>query len=84
MGLEYDGERHHTGPQARAHDAGRRRWLAEELRWEVIAVTKTFLTRPVPYLEALLTALLHRGWNPEDATMDRIAARLAALGRRSR
>ncbi len=48
VGLEYDGERHHTGPQARAHDAGRRRWLAEEMRWEVIPVTKTFLARPAP------------------------------------
>ncbi|NKZ07625.1 hypothetical protein [Actinomadura latina] len=77
VGLEYDGERHHTGLQARVHDTSRRRWLAKEMHWEVIPVTKDFRTRPTPYLEALLTALLHRGWNPDNATMDHIAARLS-------
>ncbi|GAA1826447.1 hypothetical protein [Actinomadura chokoriensis] len=84
IGLEYDGERHHTGRRARTHDTTRRRWLAKEMRWEIIPVTKDFLPRPTPYLEALLTALLHRGWNPDNATMDRIAARLATLKRRPR
>jgi hypothetical protein len=84
VGLEYDGERHHTGSRARAHDTSRRRWLATEMRWEIITVTKDFLPRPAPYLEALLTALLHRGWRPGDATVDGIATRLAALKRRPR
>jgi hypothetical protein len=84
VGLEYDGERHHTGPQARAHDTASRRWLAKEMRWEVIPVTKDFRTHPAPYLEALLTALLHRGWNPGNDTMNEIATRLAALNRRPR
>ncbi|MFB4307469.1 hypothetical protein [Actinomadura sp. GTD37] len=84
VGLEYDGERHHAGPRARAHDTSRRRWLAKEMHWEIIPVTKTFLTRPAPYLEALLTALLHRGWNPDNATMDKIATRLRTLNRRPR
>jgi hypothetical protein len=83
VGLEYDGERHHTGREARAHDAERRRWLAKEMGWDVIPVTKNFLTRPAPYLEALLTALLQRGWKADDATMDRVAARLAFLKRRA-
>lgn len=50
--------------------------------WQIIPVTKLFLYRPAPFLEALLTALLQRGWKPGDATMDRIAARLASLSRR--
>ena len=84
VGLEYDGERHHTGPEARAHDARRRRWLAQEMGWEIIPVTKDFLYRPAPYLEALLTGLLQRGWEPDHATMEQIAARLALLIRRNR
>ncbi|TDC74189.1 hypothetical protein [Actinomadura sp. 7K507] len=82
VGLEYDGERHHTGTGARAHDARRRRWLDKETGWEIIPVTKHFLYRPAPYMEALLTALLQRGWQPDDATMDHITARLALLRRR--
>ncbi|SFN29865.1 hypothetical protein [Actinomadura madurae] len=81
VGLEYDGERHHTGREARAHDTERRRWLAKEAGWDVIPVSKNFLTRPAPYLEALLTALLQRGWKADDATMDHVAARLAFLRR---
>ncbi|WP_067462293.1 hypothetical protein [Actinomadura macra] len=84
VGMEYDGERHHTGPQARAHDHRRREWLRKRQEWEIIPVTKDLLSRPVPYLEALLTALLRRGWNPDDATMDTIAARLVSLSRRPR
>jgi hypothetical protein len=82
VGLEYDGEQHHTGRHARARDESRRRWLAREQGWEVIAVTRDFLSRPAPYLEALLTAMLHRGWNPSDKTLDRIATRLTRLSRR--
>ncbi|MDL4774473.1 MULTISPECIES: hypothetical protein [Thermomonosporaceae] len=77
VGLEYDGERHHTGRANRARDERRRRWLATEMGWEIIPVTKDFLARPVPYLEALLTALLQRGWNPDGTTMDHIATRLS-------
>lgn len=82
VGLEYDGERHHTGRTARAHDESRRRWLRKETGWQIIPVTKLFLSRPAPYLEALLTALLQRGWNPDPATMTRIAARLRSFSRR--
>ena len=83
VGVEYDGEPHHTGPRARARDEGRRRWLARQRGWEIIPVTRDLLSRPGPYLEALLTALLHRGWDPDDRTMDRIATRLARLHRGS-
>ncbi|WP_242902241.1 hypothetical protein [Actinomadura terrae] len=82
VGMEYDGERHHTGPTARAHDDRRRRWLAKEQGWEIIPVTKDFLSRPGPYLEALLTALLTHGWKPADATMEKIAAHLSTRTRR--
>ncbi|GGV42136.1 hypothetical protein GCM10010182_78500 [Actinomadura cremea] len=81
VGLEYDGERHHTGSQARDRDRRRRKWLAEEQKWELIPVTRDFLSRPAPYLEALLTALLHRGWTPDDTTLDRIGRRLRTLTR---
>ncbi|TDD74312.1 hypothetical protein [Actinomadura rubrisoli] len=84
VGMEYDGERHHTGTKARVHDERRRRWLAKEMGWEIIPATKDFLSRPTPYLEALLTALLERGWQPDDAAMDNIATRLKALTRRPR
>ncbi|GAA3959756.1 hypothetical protein GCM10023085_47750 [Actinomadura viridis] len=83
VGMEYDGEPHHTGPVARARDEARRRWLTREMGWEIITVTRDFLPCPGPYLEVLLTALLHRGWEPSPTTMDRIATRLARLSRRS-
>ncbi|OLT26931.1 hypothetical protein BJF79_11915 [Actinomadura sp. CNU-125] len=84
VGLEYDGERHHTGSEARGRDRRRRKWLAQEQNWEVIPVTRDFLSRPAPYLEALLTALLHRGWTPDDTTLDRIGRRLRTLTRHRR
>jgi hypothetical protein len=52
VGLEYDGERHHTGPRARAHDRARRGWLGREMQWEIIPVTRDFLVTPAPYLGA--------------------------------
>ncbi|MBW8485611.1 hypothetical protein [Actinomadura parmotrematis] len=82
VGIEYDGERHHAGRRARSRDEARRRWLKKEMEWDVIPVTKDLLTRPAPYLEALLTALLHRGWNPTGRDMDRIATNLTRLHRR--
>ncbi|XRQ16287.1 hypothetical protein ACN3XK_37125 [Actinomadura welshii] len=81
VGLEYDGERYHSGRAARTHDTGRRSWLSGEMKWSIISVNKQFLYSPAPYLEALLTAMLQRGWAPDDATMERIAARLAQLRR---
>ncbi|WP_171069509.1 hypothetical protein, partial [Actinomadura geliboluensis] len=71
-----------TGPGALAHDKARRRWLAKQMHWEIIPVTKDFLITPAPYLEALLTALLHRGWKPDNETMTKIETRLATLKRR--
>ncbi|GAA4237897.1 DUF559 domain-containing protein [Actinomadura meridiana] len=81
VGLEYDGERHHTGPRVRAHDTSRRTWLTKEMGWEILPITKDFLYHPAPYLEALLTALLHRGWNPKNTTMDHLATHLSRLNR---
>jgi hypothetical protein len=81
VGVEYDGEPHHLGPQARARDEGRRRWLAREKGWEIIPVTRDFMPRPAPYLEALLTTLLHRGWTPSDKALERITTRLTRLRR---
>ncbi|WP_192809943.1 type IV toxin-antitoxin system AbiEi family antitoxin [Actinomadura rudentiformis] len=79
VGLEYDGERHHSGTAARDHDERRRRWLRDEMGWEIIPVTRDLLDRPAAYLEALLTAMLNRGWSPSDETMDTIATRLFRL-----
>ncbi|TDD15823.1 hypothetical protein E1287_41915 [Actinomadura sp. KC06] len=84
VGVEYDGERHHSGRKARAHDARRRAWLTKEMGWEILPVTKDFLYRPTAYLEALLTVLIQRGWQPDNSTMEHIAVRLARLNRRSR
>ncbi|GAA2417781.1 hypothetical protein GCM10010191_30560 [Actinomadura vinacea] len=83
VGMEYDDEQHYTGPHARARDEGRRRWLAREKGWEIIPVTRDFLPCPAPYLKALLTALLNRGWDPDDKTMDRIATRITRFHRNS-
>lgn len=82
VGLEYDGERYHSGRRARTHDERRRDWLAKEMGWEIIPVTKSFLHRPAPYLGALLTAMLQRGWTPDGAVMEHLAARLSRLRRR--
>ncbi|WP_155885036.1 hypothetical protein [Actinomadura flavalba] len=82
VGLEYDGERHHTGRTARAHDDARLRWLRKEQGWTVITVTKDVLHRPAPYLEALLTALLDRDWKPDEPTLARITLHLHRLRRR--
>ncbi|WUI04215.1 hypothetical protein OHR68_21235 [Spirillospora sp. NBC_00431] len=82
VGLEYDGERYHSGSKARVHDARRRAWLVREMGWEIIPVTRSFLRRPAPYLEAALTALLQRGWKPDNSTMERIAIGMARLNRR--
>ncbi|MEU5878966.1 hypothetical protein [Spirillospora sp. NPDC047279] len=79
VGLEYDGERHHSGTAARARDERRLRWLRDRMGWEVIPLRRDFLARPAPYLEALLTAMLERGWCPADTTMDTIAAHLFRL-----
>lgn len=79
VGLEYDGERHHSGITARRHDDRRRQWLRREMAWEVIPVCRDFLTRPVPYLEALLTAMLSHGWQPSDQTLETITTRLVRL-----
>jgi len=79
VGLEYDGEKYHSGAQARAHDEHRRRWLADQMDWQVIPVARDFLTYPTPYLEALLTAMLERGWDPPTETIDDIATRLFRL-----
>ncbi|WP_019634224.1 hypothetical protein [Actinomadura atramentaria] len=84
VGVEYDGERHHTGARSRAHDERRRRWLREEEGWEFITVTREVRYAPAPYVEAVVTALLRRGWNPPAAALDRVAARLAHLRRRPR
>ncbi|MBO2451066.1 hypothetical protein J4573_28480 [Actinomadura barringtoniae] len=79
VGLEYDGEKHHSSTAARAHDEHRRRWLASHMNWQVIPVARDFLTYPTPYLEALLAAMLEHGWDPPSETIDDIATRLFRL-----
>ncbi|MFC0041717.1 hypothetical protein [Actinomadura rayongensis] len=81
VGVEYDGERHHTGRRARSHDETRRNWLRGTYGWELIVVTKDIRHTPAPYVEAVLTALLTRGWTPTDAEMTRIARRINHLHR---
>ncbi|SEF91075.1 Very-short-patch-repair endonuclease [Thermomonospora echinospora] len=80
--VEYDGEEFHT---ARAHcrrDAARRTWIREHHGWEIIVVTKEdVLFNPAPFLETLTTILMHRGWSPAPARLDRIAAKLTRLRR---
>ncbi|ACY99428.1 type IV toxin-antitoxin system AbiEi family antitoxin [Thermomonospora curvata] len=80
--VEYDGEEFHTGRGRRHRDAARRTWIRDHHGWEIIVVTKEdILFNPVPFLEALTTTLLHRGWNPAPARLHRIEAELAALRR---
>ncbi|TMQ90281.1 hypothetical protein ETD83_36125 [Actinomadura soli] len=84
VGLEYDGERHHSGREAQAHDARRRAWLTKEMGWDILPVNKNFLYQPAAYLEALLTTLIQRGWKADNSTMEHITVRLARLNRRPR
>lgn len=85
VGVEYDGERHHTAPRDREHDEARRRWLRKEQGWELIVVTKSdVLATPYPFLAALMTALFERGWSPDDERLTEICTRLDRLKRRRR
>jgi 3-hydroxyacyl-CoA dehydrogenase-like protein len=71
--IEYDGERFHTTAKARAHDATRRAWIKSQHGWEILVVTKEdILYNPAPFLEALTTTLMHRGWNPTPTQMSKI------------
>ncbi|WP_103565043.1 hypothetical protein [Actinomadura rubteroloni] len=81
VGVEYDGERHHTGRRARERDGNRCNWLRNTCGWELIIVTKDIRRTPAPYVEAVLTALLTRGWTPTDAEMARITSRINHLHR---
>jgi hypothetical protein len=85
VGVEYDGERHHMAPRDRERDETRRRWLRDELGWELIVVTKSdVLATPYPFLAALMTALFERGWSPHDDELIEICTRLDRLKRRRR
>ena len=42
IGVEYDGEEHHTSEEDRRHDAERRAWLRSQ-GWIIIVVTKSDL-----------------------------------------
>jgi very-short-patch-repair endonuclease len=83
VGVEYDGEPYHSSHGARTHDEDRRRWLQHHHGWTIIPITSAdVLFRPRPFLAALLTGLLDRGWKPEDEQMTEIATRLSRLDRR--
>jgi very-short-patch-repair endonuclease len=85
VGVEYDGERHHMTRRDREHDESRRRWLREELGWELVLVTRgDVLAAPYPFLAALMTALFERGWSPDDEELTEICTRLDRLKRRRR
>ncbi|WP_433337172.1 hypothetical protein [Spirillospora sp. CA-294931] len=77
VGIEYDGEQHHTGQAARTRDHHRRRWLATEKGWEIIPLTKEFLYTPKPYLAALLTTLQTRGWTPTTPQLTKLTTHLS-------
>jgi very-short-patch-repair endonuclease len=75
VGVEYDGEEHHTGPANRLHDAQRREWISQR-GWKILIVDKAIFTDPVPYLGALLTDLMACGWEPGETVLADIADRL--------
>ncbi|GAA2111512.1 type IV toxin-antitoxin system AbiEi family antitoxin domain-containing protein [Actinomadura alba] len=80
VGVEYDGEPYHSTPAARAHDEDRRRWLEARHGWVIIPITSVdVLVRPRPFLTALVTALLDRGWRPDDEQMIEIGTNLSRL-----
>lgn len=80
--VEYDGEEFHTGRAHRQRDTARRTWIRERHGWEIIVVTKEdVLFNPEPFLEALATVLMHRGWKPTPAQLNRIDTKLTRLRR---
>lgn len=82
VAVEYDGEEFHTRQEDRAHDDARRTWLRTVAGWEIIVVTREdVLFNPVPFLSALTTALMERGWTPTPEQLDQLEIRLAALRR---
>ncbi|REE98607.1 type IV toxin-antitoxin system AbiEi family antitoxin [Thermomonospora umbrina] len=81
--VEYDGEAFHTGPACRNRDTARRTWIRTHHGWEIIVVTKEdILFHPAPFLEALATTLMHRGWTPTPSQLGRLELKLARLRRR--
>jgi len=84
VGVEYDGEVFHTGPDAKVHDAARRAWLRRQ-GWHLTVVTKyDVLLDPRAFLSDHLNALRDRGWHPDDDRLCTIYATIARLDPRRR
>lgn len=83
-GIEYDGEEHHTGRLAEAHDARRRRQL-HEAGWATVVVRREHvLGDPRPFLNYLAETLLAGGWDPSPERLADVMRRIAFLGVRPR
>ncbi|GII31790.1 hypothetical protein [Planotetraspora mira] len=79
VGVEYDGARHHSSGEDRAHDAWRRAQL-RECGWKLVIVRKSdVLGRPAEYLEDLAGKLLSRGWRPSREKMTFVLTQLRML-----
>ncbi|WP_157250736.1 DUF559 domain-containing protein [Nonomuraea typhae] len=82
LAVEYDGQNHHSTPDARAHDAARRT-LLESLGWRVIPVRRDVVpARMGDLLEQVANTLIQRGWHPHPEVTTRILSRIRAARRR--
>lgn len=86
VGVEFDGEAHHTAQEDVAHDAHRRRWV-EELGWELIVVRKHDVLVDAcvrTWTHALAELLLVRGWDPPASELTELRRRLERAERAER
>ncbi|MEU7896178.1 hypothetical protein AB0B45_25400 [Nonomuraea sp. NPDC049152] len=82
LGVEYDGQGHHTSPADRHRDVTRRAAL-RAAGWRVIPVRRDVIpARSADLVEQVANALIECGWKPAPAQVTRILARLRAARRR--
>lgn len=84
VGVEYDGQEHHTSPADQRHDADRREQLRRQ-GWRVIAVRRDVVSGQVAdLLHNVANTLIERGWRPGTQRTTRILSRIRAARRGTR
>ncbi|MEU8320237.1 DUF559 domain-containing protein [Nonomuraea sp. NPDC048881] len=81
VGVEYDGQEHHTSPADRRRDAARREEL-RRLGWRVIAVRRDVIPGQIAgLLRHVADALIERGWQPGPEGTVRVLRQIRAARR---
>ncbi|GGS73723.1 DUF559 domain-containing protein [Nonomuraea spiralis] len=82
LGVEYDGQEHHTSPGDRQRDTDRREEL-RRLGWRVIAVRRDVIPGQIAdLLRSVADALIQRGWQPGPEGTTRILRQIRAARRK--